>query len=83
MMIFKTVHGIVRGKTIELDEEIGIAEGQQVEVQVKAVTQADHWGEGLQRSAGALADVWTVEDDQILQQIHEDRKRNGRREIPQ
>ena len=33
----KTLHGRVHGKTIELDEELGIAEGQEVEVQVKIV----------------------------------------------
>ena len=33
----KTLHGIVRGKTIELDEDLDVAEGQEVEVQVKIV----------------------------------------------
>lgn len=33
----KTLHGRVRGKTIELDEEPGVAEGQEVEVQMKVV----------------------------------------------
>jgi len=33
----KTLHGRVRGKTIELDEDPGVAEGQEVEVQVKVV----------------------------------------------
>jgi hypothetical protein len=31
----KTVHGKVHGKTIELDEDLGVAEGQEVEVQVR------------------------------------------------
>ncbi|HLJ09845.1 MAG TPA: hypothetical protein VKU82_01580 [Planctomycetaceae bacterium] len=30
----KTFRGIVHGKTIELDEDVGVAEGQEVEVQV-------------------------------------------------
>ena len=33
----KTLHGKVRGRTIELDEDPGVAEGQEVEVQVKIV----------------------------------------------
>jgi hypothetical protein len=33
--MLKTVRGIVHGKTIELDEDLGVAEGQEVEVQVK------------------------------------------------
>jgi hypothetical protein len=31
----KTIHGIVHGKTIELAEDPGVAEGQEVEVQLK------------------------------------------------
>ena len=33
----KTIHGKVHGKTIELDEDLGVAEGQEVDVQVTIV----------------------------------------------
>lgn len=33
----KTVHGIVHGRTIELDEDLGVVEGQEVEVEVKVI----------------------------------------------
>ena len=33
----KTLHGRVHGRTIQLDEDLGVAEGQEVEVQVKVV----------------------------------------------
>jgi hypothetical protein len=33
----RTLHGKVRGRTIELDEDLGVSEGQEVEVQVKIV----------------------------------------------
>lgn len=33
----KTIHGVVHGKTIELDEDLGVADGQEVQVQVKIV----------------------------------------------
>ena len=36
----RTLHGKVHGKTIELDEDLGIPEGQEVEVQVKVVEPA-------------------------------------------
>ena len=36
-MTTKTIHGKVHGKTIELDEDLCVAEGQEVEVQVKIV----------------------------------------------
>ena len=79
----KTVHGIVHGKTIELDEDLGVAEGQPVEVRVEVVQTKRQWGDGLRRCAGAFADEWTAEDDRIMQQIYQDRKRETRREIPE
>ncbi len=36
--MLKTVHGIIHGKTIELDEDIGAGEGQEVEVQVTVIS---------------------------------------------
>jgi hypothetical protein len=81
--MIRTVHGIIHGKTIELDEDLGVAEGQAVEVQVKVVPAAPpaKWGEGIARCAGALANEWTEEDDQIFDQIYQDRKQETRREI--
>lgn len=77
----KTVQGIVHGKTIELAEELGMAEGQQVEVHVTAVPVSNSWGAGLQRAAGALAAEWTADDDRILDEIHKDRHSDSRREL--
>jgi len=33
----KTIHGKVHGRTIELDEDLGVPEGQEVEVRVTVV----------------------------------------------
>ncbi len=68
----KTLHGRVHGKTIELDEDPGVAEGQQVEIQVKIVEPEKKWGEGILRTAGALADDphW----DAIMDEVHKARK---------
>ena len=33
----KTLHGKVHGKTIELEKDLGVVDGQEVEVQVKIV----------------------------------------------
>ena len=74
--MIKTVHGIVHGKTIELAEDLGIAEGQQVEITVKTMPTAKPWGEGLRRCAGAFATEWTEEDDQIWAEIYQERKRD-------
>jgi hypothetical protein len=51
--------GVVHGKTIELDEDVGLPEGQAVSVILQPLTQQDQRlppGEGIRRSAGAWAD---------------------------
>jgi hypothetical protein len=68
----KTIHGKIHSKTIELDEDLGAAEGQEVEVQVTIVQPARKWGEGILRTAGALAD--DPEWDTIMEEIHRHRK---------
>jgi hypothetical protein len=75
----KTVQGIVHGKTIELIQDLGMADGQKVEVVVKTISSKEQWGEGLRRCAGALANEWSDEDDRILEEIYQDRKRETRR----
>ena len=35
--MIKTLYGRVHGRTIQLDEDLGVSEGQEVEVQVKVV----------------------------------------------
>lgn len=51
----KVIRGTVRGKTIELTENLGLAEGQEVEVSVRTVpaTPTRPPGEGLLRTEGA------------------------------
>ena len=69
----KTIHGKVHGRTIELDEDLGVAEGQEVEVHVKVIPKiARTPGEGFLRTEGALAD--DTEWDSIMEQIHRERK---------
>lgn len=75
-MLAKTVHGTVRGRTIELDQDLGVGEGQEVEVQVKLVEQPRQWGEGLRRAAGVLADDphW----DHIMDEVQQARRSDDR-----
>ena len=87
----KIVHCIVHGKTIELDEDLGVVDGQEVEVQVKMIRPKKRlpgpppgWQAGRpSTTAGILADSWTEEDDRILEEIYRDRKRETRRDIPE
>jgi hypothetical protein len=68
----KTVHGRVHGKFIELEEDLGVAEGQEVEIQVKTVEPPRKWGEGILRTAGALAD--DPDWDAIMEEVHQTRR---------
>jgi hypothetical protein len=87
----KTLHGKVRGRMIELDEDLGVVDGQEVEVQVTMLRPKKRlpgpppgWEPGRpSKTAGALADLWTEEDDRVLEEIYQDRKRESRREIPE
>ena len=79
----KTIHGKIRGKTIELDEDLGVAEGQDVEITVRMVSsiKATRTGEGFLLTEGALADdpYW----DAIMEEVHQERKSDSRREPPE
>lgn len=66
--MINTMHGKVHGRNIELDEDPGVADGQEVEVQMKLVQPTRKWGEGILRTAGALAD--DPDWDLIMEEIH-------------
>ena len=75
----KKLHGRVHGRTIELDEDPGVADGQEVELQMKVVPAARKWGEGIRRSAGG----WTgyPEMDDIMEKIYHERKLERRSQL--
>lgn len=75
----KTMHGKIHGRTIELDEDAGASEGQEVEVQVTFLQQSAEWGEGIRRSAGGWADF--PEMDTIMEDIYQARKLERRSQI--
>lgn len=88
----RTVHGVVHGKTIELTEELGVADGEEVEVEVRTKSEEVRrkkklpgpppgWRPGSTTTvAGALADLCTEEEDRLLEEIQRDRKRERRQE---
>ena len=82
-MMTKTLHGKVHGKLIELDQDPGLAEGQEVEITVRAIASGTNpqSGEGLLRTEGVLAD--DQEWDAIMEEIYRDRKRDRRRDVPE
>jgi hypothetical protein len=78
--MIRTIHGKVHGKTIELDEDLGVAEGQEVEVQIKVVHKtARKPGDGFLRTEGSLAD--DTEWDAIMDEIYQSRKFERRSHI--
>ncbi len=76
----RTIHGRVHGRTIELDEDPGVAEGQEVEVQVRVIPPARQPGEGFLRTEGALADF--PEWDDVMEEIYQARKQERRPQAP-
>ena len=89
-MMTRTIHGKVHGRTIELDEDLGVPEGQDVEIQVKIIGPRRrlpglHRGGRLARKNDCrhAGNTWTEEDDPILDEIYRDRKRVSRREVPE
>ena len=77
----KVIQGRVHGRTIELTEDLGLAEGQEVEVSVRSLSasSARKPGEGLLRTEGALADDphW----DAIMAEVHRARKLERRQNV--
>ncbi len=67
----KTLHGTVHGRTIELAEDPGVADGQEVELQIQ-IAPVRKWGEGILRSAGGWAEH--PEMDGIMEKIYQERK---------
>lgn len=71
------MRGIVHGKTIELPEETGLPEGQEVRVTLEPVTPKLPAGEGIRRSAGAWAED-AEELDKYLEWNRQQRKMSRR-----
>jgi hypothetical protein len=76
------LRGVVHGKTIELEGEPGLPDGQAVAVIVQPLKEKPlPPGEGIRRSAGAWADD-AEELDKFLEWNRQQRK-IGRPEVPE
>lgn len=70
--------GVVHGQAIELNEPLGVPDGQEVEVVVRVVEAPRSWGEGILRSAGVAAEVPGF--DEAFAEIERERKASQFRE---
>lgn len=70
----KTLTGVIHGNIIELKENPGISEGEEVEISLRIITRLHDRGDGLRRCAGALEEEWSPDDDRILGEIQEERQ---------
>jgi hypothetical protein len=68
----RQVQGVIHGKTIELDGDLGIADGQRVFVQVRVAATPRALWEGILRSAGIAAAAPGF--DEAFDQIQRDRQ---------
>ena len=67
----KSLRGVVHGKVIQLEAEIGLPDGQEVTVLVRPLPpKRDNSGEGLRRSAGA----WSDEPDGLDAYLEDNRR---------
>ena len=77
----KKLHGTVHGRTIELDEDPGVADGQKVELQIQVEPEYRKWGDGIVRYAGGWAGY--PELDEIMERIYQERKLERRPQMDQ
>ena len=76
--------GVIRGRTIELEAESGIEDGQRVRIFLAAqpaVVSVDATPTGIKGSAGLLAGYPDL--DATLNEVLADRKRESFRETPE
>jgi hypothetical protein len=69
----KIIEGVVHGRTIELLDDPGVGDGQRVQVVLSLSSSAGAWGEGIRRTAGALAN--DPDWDAIMAEVHAGRQR--------
>ena len=74
----KIMHGVIYGRTIELDSETGLEDGRAVEILLRTKElpgPPPGWQEdGVESAAGMMAAEWTEEDDRLLEKIHQQRR---------
>jgi hypothetical protein len=83
----KVLHGVVYGRTIQLENDTGLEDGRRVEIILRAKElpgPPPGWrAEGGDSAAGMMAAYWTEDDDRIMDEIYRQRSLPSHREIPE
>ena len=80
------LHGIVRGRTVELSVDPGLQSGVEVEVILRQTgnpSSATDCGDSHVGHEDDVADFWTEEDDRILAEIQAARESARNRNLPE
>lgn len=56
MDIKVAIRGILRGRTIELEQDLGVPDGQAILVEIRPIKSPEDMMEGLKKSFGGWAD---------------------------
>lgn len=76
------VEGVIHGRTIELEIDPGLQDGERVEVMIRRVGRSKDWGDGIKATAGVLAHL-PPEYFEDLDEIVRDRQQWPYREGPE
>lgn len=76
-------HGIIHGNIIELQNNPGFQEGQQVDVILTAASPQHDSGGETRYPPGSRALNWTEQDDRILAELYRQRQADTGREVPE
>jgi hypothetical protein len=68
----QSVTGVIRGKTIQLDDAPEFAEGAEVELVIRPSRSSGQPGDGLLRTEGALAS--DADWDEIMEEVQQARQ---------
>ncbi len=74
----ESIPGIIHGRTIELEADPGLADGQKVEITIRPSTGAEARSASLARTAGSLAD--DPEFDAAMAEVERNRRSARHRE---
>ena len=79
-MSSKQLQGTIHGRRIDLQDDPGLADGEEVDVIVSVRPKAHKWGDGIRRSAGAWVNVPGIQE--ALDEVERDRRNATFRDEP-